>query len=150
MKTLFEPSNAEEIQHRLANLRPDNQRLWGKMDVAQALAHCTAAFDIAEGKLVAPRIWIGRIFGAIAKQAVIHKQSPIPRNSKAPQSVVVADERIFATERDRLRERIGHFATVGPAICSKHPHFFFGKLTPEEWSSLMYQHLDHHLRQFGA
>jgi hypothetical protein len=32
----------------------------------------------------------------------------------------------------------------------KHPHFFFGPLTPVEWAVLMHQHLDHHLRQFGA
>lgn len=150
MKTLFESANVEEIQQRLARLKPDSQRLWGKMDVAQALAHCIAAFEIAEGKALVPRIWLGRIFGRIAKLSVIHKQSPIPRNSPAPRCVVIADERVFASERDRLRERIDQFATVGPVGCSSHPHFFFGKLTPEEWSSLMYQHLDHHFRQFGA
>ena len=29
-------------------------------------------------------------------------------------------------------------------------HPFFGAMTSEEWSVLMYKHLDHHLRQFGA
>ena len=38
----------------------------------------------------------------------------------------------------------------GPGICTKHPHFFFGPLTPVEWAALMYQHLDHHVRQFVA
>ena len=38
--------------------------------------------------------------------------------------------------------------TGGPGVCTKHPHFFFGPLTPVEWAALMYQHLDHHLRQF--
>ena len=50
MKTLFETACAEEIKQRLADLKPDSQRLWGKMDVAQALAHCTAAFDFATGQ----------------------------------------------------------------------------------------------------
>ena len=39
------------------------------------------------------------------------------------------------------------------AHCSagfENPHSFFGRLTPEEWAVLMYKHVDHHLRQFGA
>ncbi|MEP6513238.1 MAG: DUF1569 domain-containing protein [Parafilimonas sp.] len=28
------------------------------------------------------------------------------------------------------------------------PHPFFGKLKAEEWRTLTYKHLDHHLRQF--
>jgi hypothetical protein len=38
----------------------------------------------------------------------------------------------------------------GPAGCTTHPHLFMGRLTPVEWATLMYQHLDHHLRQFQA
>ena len=65
-------------------------------------------------------------------------------------SVLVTDERDFMVERQRLRESIDRFASGGPRICTKHPHFFFGPLTPVEWAVLMYQHLDHHLRQFGV
>ncbi len=42
------------------------------------------------------------------------------------------------------------FSDDAAGICTKHPNFFFGRLTPVEWAALMYQHLDHHLRQFGA
>jgi hypothetical protein len=150
MKTLFETSSVDEIKQRLAKLNPESQRLWGKMDAAQALAHCTAAFDFATGTKVAPRILLGRLFGSLAKRSVIHQQKPIPRNSMTAKEVIVADQRIFEVERGRLYETIDRFAAAGPSVCSKHPHFFFGPLKPEEWSSLMYQHLDHHLRQFGA
>jgi len=34
--------------------------------------------------------------------------------------------------------------------CVAHPHSFFGRMTPDEWAVLMYKHVDHHLRQFGA
>jgi len=30
------------------------------------------------------------------------------------------------------------------------PRCFFGKLSGKEWGELMYKHIDHHLRQFGA
>ena len=42
------------------------------------------------------------------------------------------------------------FHQGGEAKCTRHPHPFFGALTPAEWSRGMYKHLDHHLRQFGV
>ena len=64
--------------------------------------------------------------------------------------MVAGDDKDFETERNRLSGLIDRFAAAGPAGCTSHPHAFFGPLTPDEWAVLMYKHLDHHLRQFGA
>ncbi len=148
MKNLFETTRVEEVKARLARLQPDSQRQWGKMNPAQALAHCTAAFEMAMGKVSPPRIFIGRLLGPIAKKSLLVKGEPMRRNATTEKSCFVTDERDFAVESQRLRESIDRFVAGGPAICTKHPHFFFGPLTPVEWAALMYQHLDHHLRQF--
>jgi Protein of unknown function (DUF1569) len=150
MKNLFEPATVNEIADRIAHLRPDSERQWGKMQVAQMLAHCSAAIGMAEGKVTPPRILLGRLLGPLAKKSLIVKGEPMRRNSMTEKSVLVTDERDFMVERDRLRESIDRFASGGPGGCTMHPHFFFGPLTPAEWAALMYQHLDHHLRQFGA
>jgi hypothetical protein len=150
MKNLFEVARAEEVKGRMAQLRPDSQRLWGKMNPAQAMAHCSAAIGMAVGETRPPRILIGRLLGPLAKKSVIVNGTPMRRNSMTEKSVLVTDERDFEVERQRLRESIDRFAAGGPGICTKHPHFFFGPLTPVEWAALMYQHLDHHLRQFGV
>jgi hypothetical protein len=86
----------------------------------------------------------------LAKKSLIMNGEPMRRNAKTEKSVLVTDERDFMVERQRLRESIDRFASGGPRICTKHPHFFFGPLTPVEWAVLNYQHLDHHLRQFGG
>jgi len=148
MKHLFEVAKVEEVKQRIAQLRPDSERLWGKMNPAQMLAHCTVAFEVAEGKIRLRRILIGRLLGPVAKKSLIVNGEPMRRNSPTDKSVLVTDERDFVVERQRLRESIDRFVAGGPGICTKHPHFFFGPLTPEEWAALMYQHLDHHLRQF--
>ena len=148
MKNLFESATVEKVKERMAQLRPDSERLWGKMNPAQALAHCSAAMEMALGEKVPPRILIGRLLGRLAKKSMIVNEKPMPRNSATDKSLVVKDERDFAVERQRLREFIDRFAAGGPEVCTKHPHFFFGPLTPVEWAALMYQHLDHHLRQF--
>jgi Protein of unknown function (DUF1569) len=148
MKNLFEASVVEEVKERMTQLRPDSQRLWGKMNSAQALAHCSAAIEMAMGKVRPPRILIGRLLGPLAKKSLIVNGTPMRRNAVTEKSCLVTDERDFIAERQRLRESIDRFATGGSAVCTKHPHFFFGPLTPAEWAAFMYQHLDHHLRQF--
>jgi hypothetical protein len=150
MKSLFEAARADEIKKRMAQLRPDSERLWGEMNPGQALAHCSAAIGMAVGETRPPRILIGRLLGPLAKKSLIVNGEPMRRNSMTERSLLVTDERDFEVERQRLRESIDRFAAGGPEKCTKHPHFFFGPLTPVEWAGLMYQHLDHHLRQFGV
>jgi Protein of unknown function (DUF1569) len=150
MKNLFEPAAVNEIRDRIARLRPNSERQWGKMNPAQSLAHCSAAIGMAEGDISPPRILMGRLFGPLAKKSLIVNGEPMRRNAMTEKSCVVTDERDFVVERQRLLKSIDRFASGGPGICTKHPHFFFGPLTPAEWATLMYQHLDHHLRQFGV
>ena len=38
----------------------------------------------------------------------------------------------------------------GPDEAGRHTHSFLGKITGDDWGVVMYKHLDHHLRQFGA
>ena len=150
MKNLFETETVDEVKERIARLRPDSERLWGKMNPAQTLAHCSAAMEMAVGERTPPRILLGRLLGRFAKKSMIVNEKPMPRNVGTDKSLVVSDERDFVVERQRLCAFIDRFTAGGPGACTRHPHFFFGPLTPEEWAALMYQHLDHHLRQFRA
>ena len=150
MKNLFEAGRAEEVKQRMARLRPDSERLWGKMNAPQALAHCSAAIEWAVGDRIPPRMFLGRIIGRIVKPMVLRKDEPMRRNSPTAKDLVVQDERDLRTERERLCGLIDRFATGGPKGCTTHPHSFFGRLTPDQWAILMYKHLDHHLRQFGV
>ena len=140
MKDFFDGATLEESKQRIFLLQPNSKALWGKMDPAQALAHCSASMEIA----------LGRPFGAMAKKSMLIKGEPMRRNSMTEKSCLVTDDRNFFVERQRLLELIEKFAAGGPAICTTRPHFFFGTLTPEEWAILMYRHLDHHLRQFNT
>src|ERR1700730_13837099 len=149
-KNLFEAAAVDEVERRVAQLRPDSERLWVEMNSAQALAHCSVAMGMAMGEVRPPRILLGRLLGPLAKKSVIVNGTPTRRNSMTEKSAEVTDDRDFVVERQRLRESLDRFAAGGPGICTTHPHFFFGPLTPDEWSVLMYQHLDHHLRQFGV
>lgn len=150
MKNIFEPSRAAEIKERLARLRPDSVRQWGTMTAPQAIAHCVLASEMAVGDLKPPRSMIGRLIGWIITPMALGNDDPIRRDSPTDPLLVIVDERDLNAERDRLNTLIDRFVTGGPQGVTTHPHSFFGKLTPEQWSILMYKHLDHHLRQFGV
>lgn len=150
METLFDPARVEEVKRRLQHLRPESERLWGRMQPEQMLAHCTLGLEMAMGEIRPPRALIGRLIGPAVKRFALRDEEPMRRNSPSARELIVEAPGDFAAERDRLREAIGRFAAAGPAGCTTHPHAFFGQLTPEEWAVLIYKHLDHHLRQFGA
>jgi hypothetical protein len=150
MKNLFEAGAAAVVKERLARLRPDGGRLWGRMNAAQAVAHCAASLELALGERRPPRKLLGRLIGPLVKPLALGDDRPMRRNSPTVPGVEVEDERELGAERQRLCSLIDRFVEAGPAGCTTHPHSFFGPLTPQEWAVLMYKHLDHHLRQFGA
>lgn len=150
MKNLFEAARVEELKQRIAQLRPDSKREWGKMSPAQALEHCSRGIEMALGDKNLPRMLVGRILGWMVKPKVIGNDAPLRRNSPTMKELIVQDDPELGTERTRLCGLIDRFAAAGPAGCTTHPHSFFGRLSPEEWAILMYKHLDHHLRQFGV
>jgi hypothetical protein len=149
-KNLFQAEHVDEIKQRLDMLRPGSARQWGKMSPAQMLAHCSAGLEMAAGEIRPPRAFIGRIIGSAVKRVALRDEEPMRRNSPTAKELLVTGEMDFAAERKKLCGLIDRFAATGPSGCTQHPHAFFGRLTPDEWSTLMYKHLDHHLRQFDA
>ena len=97
----------------------------------------------------APRRFVGRLIAPFVK-SIFTDERPRSKNDPTGKEFVVADRRDFAREQEQLKLKIRQFHEGGEAACTRHPHPFFGSLTPQAWSRGMYKHLDHHLRQFGA
>lgn len=149
MKNLFEKDTTEDVINRIDRLHPAAQRHWGKMDVAQMMAHCSSVLDMASGRRNPPRMFVGRLIGSLVKSIFVNEK-PFSGNSPTAPMLVISDPRDFQEEHEKLKTYVRQFHDGGEANCTRHPHPFFGSLTPAEWSRGMYKHLDHHLRQFGA
>lgn len=149
MRNLFQPDALAEILQRINKLTPSSQRQWGKMDVAQMLAHCSSTLEVAIGKKNLPRLFIGRILAPFMKSNA-YNDKPIPKNSPTDKSFIIADPKDFEKEKSRLISLVKEFANGGEGKVTTHPHSFFGRLTPVQWSQSTYKHLDHHLTQFGV
>jgi hypothetical protein len=91
MKNLFENSSVMEIRKRIECLRPDSERQWGTMNVAQMMAHCAAWMEMAAGLKSPPRSLIGRVFGKMAKKSVLG-EDPIRRNMPTDKSLIIVGE----------------------------------------------------------
>ena len=86
---------------------------------------------------------------SFVKQGVVGPK-PYPRNSRTAPVFVIADERDFAKEKQRLTDFLIKTQTLGAAHFDGKESPSFGALTKEEWNTLFYKHLDHHLTQFGV
>ncbi|HEV7232220.1 MAG TPA: DUF1569 domain-containing protein [Bacteroidia bacterium] len=149
MKNLLTQTSVDEILSRIDTLKPSSQALWGEMTVDQMLAHCSAALKMATGDTALPRPLIGKLIGGFLK-SMYSNDKPFGKNSPTDKSVKITDARNFEEEKQKLKTAVLAFHSGGEGKITRHPHPFFGKLSPSEWSTGMYKHLDHHLRQFGA
>jgi hypothetical protein len=149
MPTLFNDTDSQAIISRIQKLDPSSPRQWGKMNVAQMLAHCNVSLETAMGKNSMKRLLIGRILGPLVRKQVLGPK-PFGKNSPTDKSYVFKDERNFEEEKAKILETIRNFHENGAAGCTKDAHPFFGHFTPEEWALFQWKHLDHHLRQFGV
>src|SRR5260370_26305982 len=139
LNNLFEAGRVEEVKGRMAQLRPDSERLWGKMNAAQALAHCCSAVEWAVGDRIPPRMFLGRVMGRIVKPLVLGNDQPMRRNSPTAKDLVVRDERDLEAERGGLRGLSCLFPASRPKGSRTHPHTSFGRLPPEPRATLMYK-----------
>src|SRR5215813_10943136 len=105
MKNLFEQETVIEVVSRIDKLQPTSQREWGKMDVAQMMAHCSITMDIASGRLNLPRMFLGRLIAPFFK-SIYTNGKPFGKNGPTGKDLVVADRRDFAREREQLKLKV--------------------------------------------
>lgn len=149
MHDLYDDTDREALLRRLADLEPTSPRQWGKMTIAQMLAHCAASMEVPCGDRVQTQRLLGRILSPFVRSAVLGEK-PFAHNAPTDPAYRIVDSREFEKERARLAALVDRFARQGPTKTEGVVHSFFGRLTASEWGRLMYKHLDHHLRQFGA
>jgi hypothetical protein len=149
MPSFFRTEDLDVLLTRIRSVRADSPRAWGKMDPAQMLAHCQVPIRVALGETRLRRGLMGFLFGRIGKKQLMGPK-PTPRGLPTDPAFRVTDARDLAKERDALVVLVERLGRGGPGLLTKEAHPFFGRMTTEEWDTLMWKHLDHHLRQFGA
>ncbi len=148
MKSLLDISGNQEIIDRINKLTADTKNQWGIMDVSQMMAHCTVALKITLGEIKPQSNIFLKMLGKTFKKKIFAADS-FRKNSKTGKEFIITEIKNFDEEKPVLISYIKKFVDKGSGIITTESHPFFGKLTVEEWDSLMYKHLNHHLMQFG-
>jgi hypothetical protein len=119
------------------------------MSAAEMLYHCRQPIRVGFGELKLKRGLMGILFGKMAKKEVM-KDKPFKKGLPTDNNFKPSGSYDLEKEKAALIEIVSRLADKGPNAISKEPHPFFGDLTPEEWNTITWKHLDHHLSQFGA
>ena len=149
MKSLFNPTTYTEVKDRLQKLQPEAKALWGKMTVAQMMAHCAQAVCIPLSDTQPSRSYPFALIGWLFKKKLYNDDS-WKRNLPTAPHFIIRDKRDFEKERSELLELLARFHHAGPDRAAGIKHPVFGRFTGEQWGMAVYKHLDHHLSQFGV
>ncbi|PZF71244.1 DUF1569 domain-containing protein [Taibaiella soli] len=146
MKTIYDPEIKAELLRRIDQLSENSTRQWGKMNAFQMVRHCALWEEMALGRKLYKRAFIGRIFGRIALNSLTKDERPLSKGSPTIPDLVITDNGDIAAEKLRWKTLIEEHANHPE---KEHLHPFFGNVTGQQSGQLAYKHADHHLRQFG-
>jgi hypothetical protein len=154
MKNIFDRTVSDELIARIDRIAPTTQPKWGRMNAAQMLAHCSKPYDTLYDaeyrKRYPPHTGLMRLLLNWFVKPLVVGPKPYKPNTRTAPSYVVADERVFANERDKLVGYLNKVQVLGRSDFEGKLSYSFGPLTADEWNTLFYKHLDHHLQQFGV
>jgi uncharacterized protein DUF1569 len=117
------------------------------MSATEMVTHLGDSLRMAIGELpCAPKTTPLRYFPI--KQLVVY-WAPWPKGAPTAPELIARAPASWTTEITGLTALVDRVAARGPdGPFAEHPAF--GALTGRAWGVLMYRHIDHHLRQFGA
>jgi hypothetical protein len=147
MSSIFNKADNDLLIARINQLTPESKALWGKMNVTQMLKHTEAAVAVAFGEKALKVNILMKLLGKMLKNKVFN--SDFKKNSPTAAEFVFTSTYDFEEAKAALIEKFSRFAAGDQSITlTVHP--FWGQMTSDDWDTLMWKHLDHHLRQFGV
>ena len=150
MKNIFKKEITNEVIKRINDLSPKTQAVWGKMSVAQMLAHCCVTYEMVfTDKHPKPNMFAKLMLKAIVKKIVV-SDKPYSKNGRTAAQFLITEDKVFESEKKRLIDYINQTQKLGENHFDGKESHSFGKLTKDEWNNMFYKHLDHHLTQFGV
>lgn len=148
--SVFDQAAVEAFNRRIDALSIDSKALWGKMNVAQMLAHCNVAYEMTfESIHPKPNALLRWILRSFLKDMVCGEK-PYKKGGQSAPAFIIKDQRVLDTEKARIKEYMQKVFTLGASHFEGKESLSFGKLSAKEWSTMFSKHLDYHLQQFGV
>lgn len=147
MNSIFDKSGNAAIISRINKLTPQSKAVWGKMTVDQMLKHTNEAIIVAFGENQIKVNFLMKFLGKVLKNKIFN--SEFKKNSPTAKEFIFSEKYDFENSKNELIKNFSRFAEGEKSITlTIHP--FWGKMTSEDWNTLMWKHMNHHLEQFGV
>lgn len=147
---IFQEETVNQVVQRIQSLNPETTPQWGKMKVAQMLAHCNVGYEMVYDDIhPKPNALMKLMLKTFVKKQVV-SEKPYPKNGKTAPQFLITTDKDFDVEKERLENYIEKTKSLGEEYFDGKESHSFGKLNKAEWNNLFYKHLDHHLTQFGV
>ena len=147
MKSIWQDEDRRAINNRVGRLTWDRRAEWGRFTAPKMICHLADSLKMAMGDLeVASKASPLRY--PPLKQLIVYV-APFPRGVPTAPELLAREPRDWGSdvaEVQQLLARAGSARTTD--TWPEHP--VFGKLSRRAWGVLIFRHMDHHLRQFGA
>jgi hypothetical protein len=148
MKTMWEASRQREIRGRVARLSPEAPGAWGRMSAPQMVCHLADSLKMALGDLPVTHKKVPIRFPPL-KQLIVYV-APFPKGVPTAPELIARSPAAWQVDVAELQALVDRFVARGSEAVPWPDHPAFGKLSHRAWGVLVYRHMDHHLRQFGA
>ncbi len=150
VKYTFEQATYENNLKRLEKLNAETKALWGKMNVAQMLAHLNVAYGITYNENLPKITGLKKFLLKLIVKKIVTSEKPFSKNGRTAPEFIIADNRGFTKEKEKLANYIKETFQKGETYFEGKENISFGSLSAKEWSNLFQKHLDHHFAQFGV
>jgi hypothetical protein len=148
MRTIWQDDTRRELQGRLATLTPDRRAQWGKMSAPEMVCHLSESMKMAIGDLPCAAK-NSPLRHAPLKQIIVYF-APWPKGVPTAPELLARVPASWSSDLLELNALVDRVAERRNDASTWPEHPAFGKLSTRAWGRLVYRHIDHHLRQFGA
>ncbi len=148
---IFTAEESQNLIDRINKLSPKSQPQWGKMNVAQMLKHCNVPYEMVykPSNFRKPGGLAKMMIKLFAKKTVVGIK-PYAKNGRTAPDFIVPAEQDFDKQKNDIVNHIWQVQKDGASIFDGKESHALGNLTANEWNTMFYKHLNHHLEQFGV
>ena len=150
LPNIFTKTVSDEVIVRINALTPNTQGKWGKMSVAQMLAHCNVTYEMIYDDIHPKTNFIMKLILKAFVKKIVTNEEPYKQNSSTAPQFIIKETKDFELEKKRLIDYLTQTQQLGESHFDGKESHSFGELNKTEWNNMFYKHLNHHLTQFGA
>jgi hypothetical protein len=148
---IFTQEECQNLIDRINQLNPETKAEWGTMNVSQMLKHCNVPYEMVyePTRFKKPGGLAKVMIKLFAKNTVVGTK-PYAKNGRTAPDFIVPAEQDFKQQKQDIQDHTWQVQKDGESTFDGKESHALGKLNTNQWNTMFYKHLDHHLQQFGV